>query len=428
VISLRVSRIGLLSLSAGLCAALNVSACSSDAPSPSGTGGSGNSGGTPANGGGGASTTAGVSGTGNTAGTALGGSGGAAGGGLGGVAGNGGAAGGAAVGCVLPPSGEEPATLLSATGCVNMAEPSKPAPGLLPYAVRSPLWSDAADKHRFLRVPDGSKIQVLDCSTRAADCVADSGGGEDGHWEFPPGTAFVKNFAIEGKLIETRLIFRRSMTRWQFYGYEWNDAGTEATLLPDDTDGKDKPVGTASQVWHYPGRQQCPQCHTAGAGFSLGPSTPQLNSDFAYPDGSMNQIEKFKQLGLFDAPPPTLAGYPDPAGTDALEKRAQSYLEANCAICHRPAGEYAALDLRWGVAFDKTGLCLPIDRDMENPALPKMRLVPGDPSKSAISFRMHSLEKTRMPKIGSNVVDAAGTKLIDDWITAMPTTACGAQP
>lgn len=369
---------------------------------------------------------AGASGSANPGGTSPGGGG--TGGASAGSGGSSGAGGGAPVGCAMPANGEEPPMLLSATGCVNMTEPSKPAPGLIPYTVRSPLWSDAADKHRFVRLPADGKIRVLDCSTQAAACSGDSAGGEDGHWEFPPGTALVKNFAIEGKLIETRLIFRRSMTRWLFYGYEWNDAGTEATLLPDDTDGKDKPVGTASQVWHYPGRQQCPQCHTAGAGFSLGPSTPQLNSDFAYADGSMNQLEKFKQLGAFETPPAAVTGYPDPAGTDTVEKRALSYMEANCAICHRPAGEYAALDLRWGVAFDKTGLCLPIDRDAENPDMPKTRLVPGDPTKSAISFRMHSLEKTRMPKIGSKVVDPVGTKLIDDWISAMPTTACSAQP
>lgn len=419
---MRDPRFGLL-----LAAATALSACSSGDGEPAGAGGTGNVAGTPALGGGGAGgnvVSPGGSGAGGTpsssAGTSAGGGGTTA-----GAAGSGGSV---AVGCNLPPMGEEPAAMLSATGCVNMGDPSKPAPGLIPYSVRSPLWSDAADKHRFIHVPDGQKIKVLDCSTQSADCTADSLGGEDGHWEVPPGTVLVKNFAIEGKLIETRLVMRRSMTRWQFYGYEWNDAGTDAALLPDDTDGKDKPVGAGTQVWHYPGRQQCPQCHTAGAGFTLGPSTAQLNTDFAYEAGSMNQLEKFKQLGLFEGTPPTLTGYPDPAGTDALEQRTRSYLEANCAICHRPSGEYAALDLRWGVPFDKTGLCLAIDRDAENPDMPKVRLVPGDSAKSAISFRMHSLEKTRMPKIGSKMVDPLGTKLIDDWIKAMPTTACAAQP
>lgn len=419
---MRVSKIALLSASWGLGASLLLmAACSSE-----GDGSGANNAGTPGAGGGGASSVAGSAGSGGAA-TGGAAAGSAPIGGGGSSAGTGGSGGGAA-GCALPPMGEEPAALLSQTGCVNMADPTQPAPGLIPYSVRSPLWSDAAEKHRFLRIPEGGKIRVLDCSTQADACNADSGGGDDGHWEVPPGTVMVKHFSIEGKLIETRLTMRRSVTRWQFYGYEWNDAGTEATLLPDSTDGKDRPVGSGAQVWHYPGRQQCPQCHTAGAGFSLGPSTPQMNSDFAYAEGTMNQVEKFKQLGLFESPPPNLAGYPDPAGTDPVEQRARSYLQANCAICHRPSGEYAALDLRWGVPFDETGLCLEIDRDPMGIDVPPYRLVPGDPSKSTISFRMHSLEKVRMPKIGSGLVDPAGTQLVDAWITAMPASACPSPP
>ena len=54
--------------------------------------------------------------------------------------------------------------------------------------------------------------------------------------------------------------------------------------------------------------------------------------------------------------------------------------------------------------------------------------VPGDPALSAMSFRMHTLEGTRMPKIGSSVVDPAGTQLVDDWITSLPASACPPQP
>lgn len=317
--------------------------------------------------------------------------------------------------------------MLSQTGCVDMTDPSKPAPGLIPYAVRSPLWSDAASKTRFMRIPDGGKIKVLDCAANTAGCNADTANGDDGHWEVPVGTVLVKNFSIEGKIIETRLIMRRSMTKWLFYGYEWNDTLTEATLLPDDNVGKDRPVGSATQVWHYPGRGQCPQCHTPGSGFSLGPSTAQMNAEFPYAEGAMNQVEKFKQLGLFEAEPKAMTGYPDPATPDAnapddLEQRARSYLQTNCAICHRPSGEYSGMDMRWGKPIADMRICEVSERD--NGLVPKYRVVPGDPSKSAMSFRMHALDKVRMPKIGSLVVDPVGSKLIDDWITAIPNDAC----
>jgi uncharacterized repeat protein (TIGR03806 family) len=310
-----------------------------------------------------------------------------------------------------------------------MADPTKPAPGMLPYSVRSPLWSDAAAKERFMRIPDGGKIHVLDCSLEADACKPPGLGGngeDDGHWQMPVGTVLVKNFSIEGKHIETRLLMRRSTSNlngWKGFSYEWNDAQTEANLLPDDGTGKDKPVGVAQQVWHYPSRSQCMECHTRYAGRSLGPSTQQLNSDFAYADGAMNQVEKFKQLGLFDVAPKTIAGYPDPFGTDAtLDERARSYLQTNCAMCHRPGGAATTVDMRYSIAFADMKLCEKVERDMGT--VPDYRLVPGKPDESTLSFRMHTLEVTRMPKIGSKVVDTEGTKLIDDWIRAVPANAC----
>jgi uncharacterized repeat protein (TIGR03806 family) len=356
--------------------------------------------------------------------------------GTGGGGGSGGAGGGTAAGCLVSASDDVQPMLLSATGCINMADPAKPAPGLIPYSVRSALWSDGASKVRFLRLPDSMKIHVVDCAVDADKPLCADGGGkgeDDGHWDMPIGTVLVKNFSIESKHVETRLLMRRSSISWKGFSYEWNDTQTEATLLPDNQDGKDKPVGTAQpqQVWHYPSRTDCLACHTTPAGRSLGPSTAQMNSDFAYADGMMNQVAKFKALGLFETPPKDIAGYPDPKGTDTLDLRARSYLQANCAICHRPGGEFNSVDLRFTTAFADTALCGKVERAAGT--VPDYRLVPGDPSKSTTSFRMHvkpdpTMPLLRMPQIGSNMVDPDGTKLIDDWITAMPANACPPQP
>jgi uncharacterized repeat protein (TIGR03806 family) len=349
--------------------------------------------------------------------------------------GAGGASGGAASmmsSCVAPKTDDEQPMLLSQTGCVNMTDPTKPAAGLVPYAVRSALWSDGATKERFMRVPDGAKIHVLDCAVDADACKDPGlgGSGEDeGHFDMPVGTVLVKNFSIEGKHIETRLLMRRSssaLTGWKGFSYEWNDAQTDATLLPDNEMGKEKPVGSGSQVWHYPSRSQCLDCHTRYGGRSLGPSTQQLNSDFAYADGTMNQLEKLKALGLFDAPPKKLEGYPDPFGTDAtLEQRARSYIQTNCAICHRPGGEFSSIDMRFTTPLADTKMCDAVERDTDK--VPPYRITPGKPAESTMSTRMHALDMLRMPQIGSKVVDEQGTKLIDDWITAMPASACPAR-
>ncbi len=384
-----------------LAAALATAGCSSDegkSSTPLGNAGTGNSAGTSGNSGGGST---------GQAGTAT--SGGA---GAGGAPSSG--------DCSAPPTVADQPLLLSATGCIEMTDPSKPAPGLVPYSVNSPLWSDGASKERFVKVPAGMKIHALDCDVDTAECAAPAEGGsgaDEGHWGMPVGTVLVKNFSIDGARIETRLLIRMAETTWKGFSYEWNDAGTEANLLADE---KDKPVG--SQTWHYPSPSQCLECHTKAGGRSLGPTTAQMDLDYDYADGTMNQIEKFASLGLFDATPKAIPAYPPPSGTASVEERARSYLQTNCAICHRPGGPLSDVDFRFITAFADMKLCnVPIERGTGDPLLPQVRLVPGMPGDSSLSFRMHDTTDYRMPKVGSTVVDTDGTALIDEWITGITT-------
>jgi len=415
----------------GTAALVVVAGCGTAAPSAQGAGGSPTAGSAPTAG---ASQSGGSVGDAGSAGASAGTGGTSAheggAGNVGGAGGTSGAGGGANVPtCVASKADDEQPMLLSQTGCVNMTDPTKPAVGLVPYAVRSALWSDGATKERFMRIPDGAKIHVLDCAVDTEACKAPGlgGSGEDeGHFDMPVGTVLVKNFSIEGKHIETRLLMRRSssaLTGWKGFSYEWNDAQTDAMLLPDNEMGMEKAVGAGSQIWHYPGRSQCMDCHTRYGGRSLGPSTQQLDSDFAYADGTMNQLEKLKTLGLFDAPPKKLDGYPDPFGTDGtLDQRARSYIQTNCAICHRPGGEFSSIDMRFTTPLADTKMCDAVERDTDK--VPPYRITPGKPAESTMSTRMHALDMLRMPQIGSKVVDQQGAKLIDDWITAMPASAC----
>jgi hypothetical protein len=56
-----------------------------------------------------------------------------------------------------------------------------------------------------------------------------------------------------------------------------------------------------------------------------------------------------------------------------------------------------------------------------------LRITPGDPASSVVSLRMHLRDGTvemplQMPMIGTNVVDAEGVAVIDEWIESL--TAC----
>lgn len=376
-----------------------------------------------ANGVGGASGSNAASGTGGMAGTST------ASGGMSGASGmSGGGTGGAGElvfagpGCTVPVAENDEPMLLSQTGCVDPTDVTKAVAALVPYDVNSPLWSDGATKERYISLPPGAKIHVKDCTAEPDTCksVDDGGTAEDeGHWDLPVGTTVMKVFSLNGTRIETRLFMHVSDATWRGYSFEWNDAGTDATLLDDK---KDKTIG--SQSWHYPSRSECLACHTEGAGRSLGPTTAQLNKDYAYPEGMLNIIDKFEALGAFDRSPTRIAAYPSPTGDGPLEDRARSYLHANCSLCHRPGSTVMDVDLRFTTSFADTGLCnQPINANPDDTNLPPLRLVPGDATNSNISFRMHSTNSGyRMPKLSSSVVDTAGTMLIDQWIKSI--TSC----
>jgi uncharacterized repeat protein (TIGR03806 family) len=297
---------------------------------------------------------------------------------------------------------------LSQTGCVDPNDSTKPAPGLIPYGVNVALWSDGADKQRWMALPDGLKIHVQD----------------DGDWDLPIGTVLMKEFSIGKKRVETRLFMRHSGDVWAGTSYEWNDAGTDADLLPA---GKTKAVG--GQKWTFPSRSDCLACHTAAAGRALGLETAQQNADFTYASTRRvsNQIATLDHLGLFDAPigdPAQLAALP--ALGDAaqpLEGRARGYLHANCSFCHRPSSTgQGPADLRYATPLAMTRVCnaMPQEGDFGNTGA--RLLVPGAPTQSILGLRMHALDATRMPPLASGVVDDQGVQVIDQWITSL--TAC----
>lgn len=295
---------------------------------------------------------------------------------------------------------------------------------VIPYEVNSPLWSDSADKQRGMVVPVGQKVHVKDCAVAADNCT--QGPQDTGKWVFPVGTVMLKNFLFDGKLVETRLFVRHDETTWAGYTYQWDEAQTDATIVPDERRDVMFNTGTRTVPWQYPNRLDCMKCHNAEGGSTLGPETRQMNRTV---DG-MNQIDHLSMLGVFDTAPakPYPAGYIAPyasqAGTPpanaSLDERARSYLQANCAFCHRPDGELPPIDLRYDIAFKDTQLCNTVPKKGNQDVADAVNLKPGDPSKSIMYLRMAAMTgQGRMPAIATNKVDADGLKLVGDWITSV---------
>lgn len=331
--------------------------------------------------------------------------------------------------CHKPATPDGMPSKLSATGCVDPLDPSRPAAGLIPYDVVTPLWSDGAAKGRYFALPEGTKIHVKDCAREPDTCKPRAEGGtptDEGDWDFPVGTVLVKTFGFGDTLIETRLLIRFNQYNWAGFSYEWDAAQTDATLLADNVEGylKSVPSSAGTQMWHFPSRAQCLQCHTDAAGVALGLETRNLNKDFTYPSGGKsNQVATLDHIGVLDAAPAPLPAYPDPTdSTLPVEARARSYMQANCAICHRVAGNFEQIDLRFSTPLAGMKLCNVAPEKGEAGVAGALRLVPGDPAKSLVSIRMHSLDQVRMPQIGSRVVDPLGTSLVDQWVAGI--TAC----
>lgn len=332
---------------------------------------------------------------------------------------------------------------LSQTGLFESTKDHIPAKGLIPYSVNAPLWSDAAEKDRFIALPGDSKIEF--------DTVVYPHGPDysDRGWRFPDGTVLVKTFSIDTeqgnpasrKRLETRLLHYRKMPGnddeygaqfWSGYTYVWNPEQTDADLL--EAKGLDRvltindaaaPGGHREQTWRFPSRTECALCHNMAAKYALGVTTLQMNKAHDYDGQSANQLAVLDQLGIFQnpisTPPkelPALVDYRDEVGDVHL--RARSYLHANCAHCHRKwGGGNAEFELQASIPISQT---LTVNtrpgQGTFNLKDPKI-LVPGEPDRSLILERMKTTGLGRMPHIASKLVDDKSIGLIGDWIASL---------
>ncbi len=298
------------------------------------------------------------------------------------------------------------------------------AVGMLPYDLITPLFSDYAQKSRFIKLPVGTAAQYH--STEVM--------------EFPESTILVKNFYYpkdfqkpEGnrQILETRLLINTGQ-EWKALTYVWNDEQTEAFL---EIAGKLIPVswadadGTLQRInYSVPNQNQCKSCHEFnGKLVPIGPTARQLNHEYEYAEGSHNQLKKWTELGLLENidPPqewPTLAKWDDPA-TGTLDQRARAWLEINCAHCHRKEGPaknsglhlLASTDNAYEIGVNKP----PVAAGRGSAGL-KFGIVPGKPENSILMHRIKSLDPGEMmPEVGRKMQHKEGMALIEEWIREM---------
>lgn len=297
---------------------------------------------------------------------------------------------------------------LSDWGCFQSGDIKSFSNAVIPFDINALLWTDDANKSRFIAIPDGTSIDI----------------DNEGRFEFPPGSVIGKHFRLNNQLIETRLMLHHQAPHgWKGYSYEWNGAETDATLL---TGAKDQNIN--SQVWHFPSSAECDACHTSVVGFTIGPEVGQLNRTLTYPGSgtTANQLITLESINAFtnsltDIEKST-AFYAIDDSAYSAQKRARSYLHSNCAGCHQPGGPGGGnIDLRMATALTDTRICntAPFGDTfgLNSPTI----VSPGNPDASILVLRMETLGPHRMPPLGSAIVDTEAVTVIRDWITNLTT-------
>lgn len=337
----------------------------------------------------------------------------------------------ATVSLAMPAGAVSDAAILGATPPKQLSEfrffedlqKQMPAPEVLPFRLATPLFSDGAEKFRFVYLPKGQAAKY----------------DPDEAFDFPVGTALIKTFAFPAddrkpdeklRLIETRVLLHHT-DGWLAWAYLWNDQQTDATLK---IAGARVAVSTISADgaplsfdYSVPNKNQCKACHAFNGKITpLGPKARNLNVDYGYASGAENQIVHWIAAGL-------LSGAPEPAGiptaadwrdvTASLEKRARTWLDVNCAHCHRAEGPASntglfltsaeGVPVRYGVlkrpaaAGRGSG-----DREFD--------IVPGEPDHSIVTYRVEStVPGVMMPELGRHIADPEAVKLLSDWIASL---------
>jgi hypothetical protein len=325
---------------------------------------------------------------------------------------------------------------------------SKHPASMREYAPDPPLWSDGLEKQRFLLLPKGKQI---DNSDRAG-------------WSFPVGTVFIKTFFDDGgpgggpRPIETRLIRRvgekDAFPEYDFYVYQWNAAGTDATRVLDDmngdpnqvepvtvtvkrvVDGKPFLVNGGQPFQHtLPSRNQCGDCHEDVNHIRpvfIGFDETRLNSKLT-PTSPKTQLQEFGDAGIFTNPIPTNpATIVDNTVNDGGRLlRIKRFVFGNCVHCHA-GGLGDVFDLHPDV-FVKNTVGQPTDASGISAPKGWLRVVPGQPEKSVLFVQVRRFPLPSpaqsggeglkaMPPVGLADVAANqdAVKDIRDWILSLP--------
>jgi len=295
----------------------------------------------------------------------------------------------------------------------------KPVYGVLNYELISPLFTDYANKERFVWLPEGVK----------ASYVAD-----DQTLNFPIGSILIKNFYYDQgqglssrKMVETRLMIMKS-DGWQFANYKWTEDMSDAILdLTGELVPLDLKINGEELSFNYkiPSEAECLTCHKSidDKPAIIGVKPQNLNKSLSYGGSSKNQLTKWVEMGYLQNNYPssinTVVDWTD--ASKSLDERVRSYLDINCAHCHSEFGHCSYRPMRFG--YEDTadpinlGVCVVADEDVNDLTY---IIKAGDAENSILPYRLNTGNLSiKMPLLGVRLKHSEAIELINEWINSL---------
>jgi hypothetical protein len=294
-------------------------------------------------------------------------------------------------------------TRLSQTGLYTDIATRTLSAGLEEFHPTYTLWSDGAEKRRWIQLPPGTRVDTSDMD----------------RWLFPIGTRFFKEFSLGGVLLETRLVERYGPNPEDFWmgAFVWNADQSDAVFVEAgqlDINGTDHDA---------PPQKHCGACHNGEPGRSLGFSAMQLSRK-----GDGLTLDALARQGRLSDPPPPGSSFHPPG--DATASLALGYLHANCGHCHNLRGT-SWPDTQMVLRLETSDTTLETSGVYRSLVAQKLqywrhdgfaqRVAPGDVAASGVMFRMQARgTRDQMPPLATEIADGTGLAIVSRWIAALP--------
>jgi hypothetical protein len=211
---------------------------------------------------------------------------------------------------------------LRCTSLYSCWSTKKVAPNHREYAPGLVLWSDAAEKTRWVFLPPGQKIDTSSATAASPD------GGTVDEWIFPVGTMVYKEFKLAGKRVETRRIWKANDSTWVYSVWRWSADESSATLT--ESGGLIPNGAIPNHTYEIPSTAVCASCHNGHHDKFLSLDAWSL----ATPNAKGITLAQLVAEGTLTWPHPTSFALPQDS-TGKLDQAVGFYYN-NCGFCHKP--------------------------------------------------------------------------------------------